>query len=240
METEILLFIRMFGSRWFVYMSSAPSVSLAVATLFVENQIAKIGLWTTAILCFWLAAFFVWREEHRKFLEEHEKVAGLAARLSPTINISLDGDGVSEDIDIHGIYTKRVQIVVQSLTNVPLIDCEILIEKVDRVEEKSMVSLMEEPLRPEWSNPPDYSKRFDKITIPEGISWRANLFAIDKEAGPLQPIIPAYKRNLVEGIAIPGTYHVRVAVSAKNARVAKRTFLLKWSDYEHVSLALTP
>jgi hypothetical protein len=105
MDTEIWLFIRSLRSRWFIYVSGAPSVPLAAATLFVENQIARIGLWTTAILCFWLAAFFVWRQEHRKLRETREKVASLFA-AEPDTDSEQEDDGVPKEHE-SGIWMFR-------------------------------------------------------------------------------------------------------------------------------------
>jgi hypothetical protein len=59
MLAEVLLFVRSFGGRWFIFMSSAPSVPLAIAAFFVQNKAARVGLAITAVLCLLLAAFLV-------------------------------------------------------------------------------------------------------------------------------------------------------------------------------------
>ena len=94
-----------------------------------------------------------------------------------------------------------------------------------------------EPLPSEWSMK-DEAERFGKITIPEGMSQRVNLFSIAKEGGQLSPIIPHYKKILFEGVAEPGQYRISVAVSAKKAQTAKETFILEWLDYDNISLIL--
>jgi hypothetical protein len=94
---------------------------------------------------------------------------------------------------------------------------------------------MQEPLPCEWSNFGD-SEKFGKITIPEGIPQRANLFGILKQGGPVFPIIPYSREELFDGVSIPGKYTVCVAVSAKDACTGKETFFLEWEDYDNIKL----
>jgi hypothetical protein len=240
MFAELWLFIRSFWGRWFIAMSGSPSVPLAIIAYFVEQTAAKVALAITAIACVFLAAFLSWREEHRKWGEEKTKVAALNAKLSPKIEISLYGNGVAEDIDQHGLYTKRVQFVVRGMTKAALVACQAQMERVDRLSATmhTITPLMDESLRSEWSNR-DEIERFGNITIPEGMSQRVHLFCITKESGPLFPILQNYKKGLVDGIAEPGKYRVSVAVSATDAKTAKETFILEWLDYENISLTLT-
>lgn len=154
MFAELWLFIRSFWGRWFIAMSGWPSVPLAISAFFIENSAAKVALAITAIACVLFAAFFSWREEHRKWGKEKTKVAALNAKLSPKIEISVHGNGVVEDIDQNGLYTKRVQFVVQGLTKAALVACQAQMERVDRLSATThtITPLMDELLPSEWSN----------------------------------------------------------------------------------------
>jgi hypothetical protein len=66
MFADIKQFVHSFGARWFIYMSGAPSVPAAIAAFLVENKTARVCLTITAVVCFVLAALFVWREQYKK------------------------------------------------------------------------------------------------------------------------------------------------------------------------------
>lgn len=63
MDSGIISYIRAFGVRWFVAMSGPLSVPLAVITYFVQNDTAKIILFTTTLLCAIFATYWVWKSE---------------------------------------------------------------------------------------------------------------------------------------------------------------------------------
>lgn len=74
MFQEFALFVRGWGSRWFIYMSGAPSVPAAIAAVFVQSKTAQVLLIVTAIFSFVLASFFVWREQYRKTVALEETI----------------------------------------------------------------------------------------------------------------------------------------------------------------------
>jgi hypothetical protein len=229
MFADISHFVLSFAARWFILMSGGPSVPLAIAAFLVENKTAQTWLCITAVFCFILASFFVWREEYRK-------VATLRRKLLPVISISISGSGVAEDVDHAAFYTKRVQVMVQGTTTTLLIECQTRLVCVERLHpNQEGAELLEEPLRVEWSNV-DEVEKFGKITIPPGIQQRANLFGIHKQGGPLFPIVSHYKQQLFDHLSDPGQYIVIVAVSAKDVLTAKETFILEWKDYDNISL----
>jgi hypothetical protein len=83
MFADIKQFVHSFGARWFIYMSGAPSVPAAIAAFLVENKTARVCLAITAVGCFVLAAFFVWREQYKK-------VVTLTQRLTPRFAVQYD------------------------------------------------------------------------------------------------------------------------------------------------------
>ena len=133
MSAEVRLFIRSFWSRWFIAMSGSLGVPLTIIAFFVENSAARIALAITAITCIFFAAFFSWREEHHKWLAEKRKEDALNAKLSPVIDISINGNGVAEDIDYNDLHTKRVQFVVRGMTRAALVECQAQMEVVDHL-----------------------------------------------------------------------------------------------------------
>jgi len=95
MGNEIWLFIRALGSQWFIYMSGCPAVPLTIVAFMVESQTARIGLVITAILCFLLSAFFVWRQEFYKWKTENQRVVCLKERLTPKISVIYDDNDIN-------------------------------------------------------------------------------------------------------------------------------------------------
>jgi hypothetical protein len=64
-------------------MSGAPSVPAAILAVYVENTTAKIVLGITAVICFVLSGFLVWRIER-------QKVVDLERKLTPSITVRYD------------------------------------------------------------------------------------------------------------------------------------------------------
>src|ERR1700731_3348466 len=74
MDSGIVSYIRAFGVRWFVTMSGPLSVPLAVIAYFVQNDAAKIILFTTALLCGIFASYWVWKVEREARIDAESKV----------------------------------------------------------------------------------------------------------------------------------------------------------------------
>jgi hypothetical protein len=172
--------------------------------------------------------YFVWAEERKTVIR-------LENRLSPKIGIAVHGDGVAKEEDeSHAVTGKRVQVIVKSLTDFPLADCQVEIQRVERLDESRSTVILNEPLRAEWSNEHD---NFGKITIPAGVEKQANLFFIQCiEGGVLRPIIPAPKPAFIESISRPGKYKLSILVSSISANAARAEFMLYWSDHENLRL----
>jgi hypothetical protein len=125
MGTELWHFVRSFGGRWFIYMSGAPSVPLAIAAVLVEKTAVKIGLAVTAALCVFLAAFLAWREEYRK-------VINFTARLAPKVKVTTSSHLEPKEA-INGFRTVRV--VVENVSESVLKGC--------RVREKMFINVFD-------------------------------------------------------------------------------------------------
>ena len=89
MDSSIVSYIRAFGVRWFVTMSGPLSVPLAVIAYFVQNDAAKIILFTTALLCAVFASYWVWKVEREARIEADSKVNKREIRKN--IRIALGG-----------------------------------------------------------------------------------------------------------------------------------------------------
>jgi hypothetical protein len=151
------------------------SIASAFEVHIPAADILQIATWTLAAVCGFQAGYSVWSKEYVKRTEAE-------GRLLPRIGISISRDGVSEEVDHTDFNTKRVQCVVKGTTKSALMKCQVLLLRVDRLNpDQTTVALMQEPLPCEWSNF-EGSEKFGKITIPEGIPQRANLFGILKQA----------------------------------------------------------
>jgi hypothetical protein len=88
-KPSLLEFFRSFTARWFAAMSGSLSVPLAIAAYFVSNDLAKLGLYITAVVCFGASAFSVWRAERLKVNALEDRVALLESQ-SPRLELVFD------------------------------------------------------------------------------------------------------------------------------------------------------
>ncbi|SRR6266851_7484135 len=177
-STTLRDFFRAILSSWLLGMSGSLSVPLTVAAVFVPNELAKVLLGVTAFICFWGAAYTVWRREREARNESNNQCVALAAKLAPKIAVSIENSGVLEIPLTDGTMSKWIQVIVKSTTNVPLRDCEVWIKDITRLnhDQSDMVSIFDEPTRCEWSQ--RAGPEAIRFTIPAGITQRANLFKI--------------------------------------------------------------
>src|ERR1700730_769797 len=92
MDSSIISYIRAFGVRWFVTMSGPLSVPLAVIAYFVQNDAAKIILFTTALLCAVFASYWVWKVEREARIDaESIRLFAQCDLVPPTIIVPIDG-----------------------------------------------------------------------------------------------------------------------------------------------------
>ena len=79
-ETSFWAFLVGFWTSWAALMTSIPSLPLAIATYFVEQNTAKVCLWVTAVVCLIISSYLVWRAERIKLLELTKKQRDLEER----------------------------------------------------------------------------------------------------------------------------------------------------------------
>jgi len=224
--------------------SGVVSVAAIILAVSLERVplIWRIVLIALPFVMFLIAGFIysvyrVWKDEHKKVLSLEASNLELTDRLSPKIRLSIDGDGISEEMDANGLFTKRAQFVVRGIDKAPLINCEALLEQVNRLGDFPE-TMMEEPLRCEWSNATG-QEQF-KRTIPDGVSQRANLFAITRSERKILALVEFRKEQLVLGINMPGKYKIAVAITANNSPTTKESFLFEWSDFNNIRLTPWP
>ena len=148
---------------------------LTIAAVFVPNEIAKVLLGITAFICFWGAAYIVWRREREARNESEAKANSFASRLLPRISFRLASkDGIWTLPLSNGSLSKWAQIDVTTLTDAPLIECEVWIMDVQRITSGlEPKSIMEEPARCQWSQA--VSNEVLSLTVRPGVPRRANL-----------------------------------------------------------------
>src|ERR1700732_647930 len=59
-------YLRAFTARWFVFMSGPARFPAAIAAALVEGTVTKVCLALTAIACFGLSSFWIWKTEREK------------------------------------------------------------------------------------------------------------------------------------------------------------------------------
>jgi hypothetical protein len=207
---------------------SQAKLKLPVIATFLSGQ-----LWTIVLLLILIGWLF--EASFRSYRRELDTVADLNSRLSPKIKISVAGKGVSEDIDVNGARTKWVQFTVQGATNAPLSHCQAWLERVDRLDANSEIefSLMEEPLRCEWSVTND-TERYS-FNIPVGLQRRVNIFAVTWER-PIVALVEFCKLKLQREINTSGIYRITVLVTADDAPPLRATFRFECQNYNNVYL----
>lgn len=88
MDSGIFSYIRAFGVRWFVTMSGPLSVPLAVIAYFVQNDAAKVILFTTALLCGVFASYWVWKVEREARIKAENEINNRENRKNIRIALS--------------------------------------------------------------------------------------------------------------------------------------------------------
>ena len=81
-EPSFINFVRAVFARWFTAMSGPLSVPLAIAALYVTNDLAKALLGITAIVCVVFASYWTWRLERQAVVDTHNHIANLMSQLN--------------------------------------------------------------------------------------------------------------------------------------------------------------
>ena len=190
-----------------------------------------------AIIFLLIVIIGLFEPSYRAYESESRARRAAEAKSTPEIDILVSGKGISEERDQkEKLVAKRVQVIVKSLGDSPLLECQAELEQVEVLNSHGSTMILDDQLRVEWSNL-DADERFSKITVPAGSQNRVNLFFIKcVEGGYLIPVIPHPKEAFMEAISKPGSYKISVLVSSVSAKAVRRQFILNWSDYENISL----
>jgi hypothetical protein len=62
-STDVWAFLRAFGGRWLTLMSGPTTVPLAIAALYVENNLLRSFFAVLTVVCGVFSCYWVWREE---------------------------------------------------------------------------------------------------------------------------------------------------------------------------------
>lgn len=188
----------------------------------------------------WVLAMFCVVGPYRLWCANKRKIASLEERGMPRIRIFIDpvSKGILElptmvvGSDIRGPQAKYVQISITPETDAALVDCEVHLISVERLSEPND-QLVEERVGCIWSN---NTADVRKILVPPRLSERANLFYMyEGQELHLQTAHP--KVRLGDGIKIPGSYRLSIAVTAKDVPTAEAIFIFRWRDFHHMSIS---
>jgi hypothetical protein len=214
----------------------------AVATIavlvapFGENYWIKL-----AIACVFPAALFLtsaYAAASSVWQSEHLKANKLADQLTPKFSVAIPkNDGVLTIPVQNNALSKWVQIVVQSTTDAPLVDCQIWVNDIIRLNGDGVgTSIFDESARCEWSQR-EGDEKFN-LTIRPGVPQRANLFMLlEQEQPPVpHPTLDFVKIILNVEIQTPGEYRILLAATAKGVRPVYKTLVFRWRDFDNISL----
>ena len=187
-------------------------------------------------------------EAHEKIEHQRVELAAFNERLQPRIKVFLEEEtyGVTQSptevrvAQPNGAYLSRkgpeskwAQVSVMPATEAPLVNCEAWLLSVRRIENNELGSqLAEEHVHCEWSQLEEV-----KITIHPGRIQRFNLFSVHET----EPIVVANqtkppKIRLREAIQAPGSYRIKVLVTADNVREVTQEYVFTWHDFKDVTL----
>jgi hypothetical protein len=179
-----------------------------------------------AFLITWFVAFVIrmYKSAPAMFQEQKERGDNLEARLSPKIDICLDPHTAGMTVTQSGMFpVKYIQILVRPATDGDLIECEVLLHEVARIDGKTRTVVYSQPLNAGWSGLPERA-----VPIQNGQKRAANLFSVSKEDDILRPQTLHPDSGLAIAVRKPGVYQLAVVASAKNSAPKKRSFVLQW------------
>lgn len=219
-------------------MSGGASVPFAIAAVYYsDSEVLQVFL--CALSCAWFAAYRIWKPERQRVCELEE-------RLAPRIRVFLDStcNGIREVKVERGDKSKWVQIMVEPLTEGPLIQCEARLLRVARLSPAPQI-IVNEPVFCHWSNRPHDQHQID---IPSGVAQPANLLAVTGEVAIHHNVVrrghigiktSPTKVDLSTEIQKPGRYRFEVHVSARDAPAASAALILDWDGtFDNVSIAM--
>lgn len=209
------------------------SIAGAFGAKVPADSIIQLGTWLLAAICGGQAAFSVWAREHKQKLYLDEK-------LTPKIAFSIpEKNGVLTIPVQSGALSKWVQITVQSVTDAPLVECEVWVNDIVRLNhDGTEVSIFDEPARCEWSQ----RQGIFTLTIRPGVLQRANLLSLFEETSATHPVsIPIPRLDFVKiilntEIQTPGRYRIRLVATADKTPSVHKSFIFEWSDFDNVAL----
>jgi len=74
MDSKFVSYLRAFGVRWFVAMSGPLSVPLAISGFFIQNEVAKLGLFATSLVCAIFASYWIWKVEREARIKAETEI----------------------------------------------------------------------------------------------------------------------------------------------------------------------
>lgn len=198
----------------------------------------------------WLFAFGVrtLKAAPQNYFQQKDRADAAERRLIPNISVFLDqgsaGVRVVETIvqatGARGADSKWVQLMVRPATDAPLIDCEVRLLAVERLnEDGSSETILDEPVFCIWSNTPAELNR--RMTIPAGVAQPANIFSTHDVQSPqlIPETLPHIKPRLLREMRTPGRYRLQISVSANDTLPVVRLLILNWDgSFQRLSISV--
>lgn len=105
----LLDFIRALWSEWFTAMSGALSVPAALAALWLDNPTLRVVVAVTALVCFWAAAYRVWKKERDRNLETDDVSYGLDILGETEDQMLTGGDKLSCHVRVANKTSRTIE-----------------------------------------------------------------------------------------------------------------------------------
>jgi hypothetical protein len=210
-----------------------------LGTLIIPDSTPEFLLFMfVTVLTSWVA-FFVIRlllAPAKLAIDARQNAAALAVALKPKLKAYLRDGGIQTVRtalptvpETEGPASKWVQLFVESLTQSPLVDCEVWVTHIQRIESgSSTFDLLPEPVTCKWSQTPEPQSK--TRTIPPLVPQAVNFFSLYSESGKpsIYPQFDHIKLDLRDRIQAPGLYRIEAVVTAQGTTPVRKILMLNW------------
>lgn len=183
--------------------------------------VPKVAFTASAIIS--LLMFWGWRHAHKLQVQNEPRIRAFLDPMDHGI-LTIPATDRNTLARVNSVW---IQVSVEAATTAPLVDCEVRLIDMRRLnDDGTSESIVEEPVFCLWSQAHPGEER--RMTIPEGVPQRVNLFLRDSLRIIPQATVSPEKIRLTEGLAPPGRFKVSLAFTAKDTRTIRRSYLFEW------------
>jgi hypothetical protein len=121
--------------------------------------------------------------------------------------------------------SKWAQLIVKPATDVPLVDCQVVVTSVHRILDGATEEMIEQaPVFCIWS----HTSEGTSSNIAPEISHYANLFSINDGDNRVGIRLHPVRTRLNAQIQTPGKYRINVSATAKDVPTKSKSYIFSW------------